>query len=514
MNVPKVTCAMRRPYASDDGHVRRTLIALVVTLSLVAACGGGDDDAAIDELDGTTTTEADDGEATTTTAEADEPAADDPLGGFVPEPLEWESCGGGAECATLEVPLDWDDVEGDTIELAVTRIPAADGDPLGAIATNPGGPGASGNEFLLGGGAFVGEVADRFDQLAWDPRGVGDSSPLVCDEDVIDDFVNLDPSPDTPEEVAALDAGAEAVGVGCLEGSGDVLPFVGTESVAKDLEAIHRAYGGPMGYVGFSYGTSIGLTYLSIFGGAMERGIVLDGVVDPTHTQTDLLRGQAVAFESILDGVLAEFDLAAAYDELAAQIEVAPIDARGDELEPADLATGAVFALYAPELHGLLADGITEALRGDGSTLVDLADAYRDIGGFGIYQAVSCTDSTNPVGSEAWTAFEQELTAIAPRIGASVANEMRPCAFWPVPPRPVTGEVVAEGSGPVLVIGTTGDPATPIENSEAVAEMLAEGHLLVFEGEGHVAYGSSPCVQDAVERYLLDGEVPPDGTRC
>lgn len=495
--------------------MRRTVIALALTLSLLVACGGGDDEAADDDEGTTTTTEAEaaEDEATTTTA-ATEPADDDPLGGFVPEPLEWDGCGGGIECATLEVPLDWSDVGGATIELAVTRIPAADGDALGAIATNPGGPGASGNEFLAGGGALVGEVADRFDQVSWDPRGVGESAPLHCDEDVIDDFVNLDPSPDTPEEVAALDAGAEAVGAGCLHGSAELLPFVGTASVARDLEAIHRAYGGPMGYVGFSYGTSIGLTYLSLFGGAMERGIVLDGVVDPTDTQTDLLRGQAIAFESILDGVLADAGLQGAYDQLAAQIEVAPVDARGDELEPADLATGAVFALYAPELHRALADGITEALAGDGSTLVDLANAYRDVAGFGIYQAVSCTDSANPVGSEAWTAFEQELSALAPRIGASVANEMRPCAFWPVPPQPVTGEVVAEGSGPVLVIGTTGDPATPVENSEAVAAMLADGHLLVFDGEGHVAYGSSACVQDAVARYLLDGEVPDDGARC
>ena len=138
----------------------------------------------------------------------------------------------------------------------------------------------------------------------------------------------------------------------------------------------------------------------------------------------------------------------------------------------------------------------------------------RDISGFGIYQAVSCTDSAVPVGSEAWTAFEEELAALAPRIGSSVANEMRPCAFWPVPPRPITGAVVAEGSGPVLVIGTTGDPATPLANSEAVAATLADGHLLVFDGEGHTAYGSSRCVQDAVAAYLVAGVVPEDGARC
>lgn len=486
---------------------------MTIVSLLLAACGGGDGEDAADGEGTTTTTEARDDEGTTTTAEADAAPADDPLNGFVPDPLEWDGCGRGVECATLVVPLDWDDPEGDTIELAVTRIPAADGDPLGAIATNPGGPGGSGNEFLVG-GVFTDDLADRFDQLSWDPRGVGDSTPIECDEDVIDDFVRLDPDPDTPEEAAALDAGAEAVGASCEQGSGDELPFVGTGSVARDLEAIHRAYGGEMGYVGFSYGTSIGLTYLDLFGDAMERGVVLDGVVDPTLTQTDLLRGQAVAFESILDGVLTEAGAAADYDALAAQVEVAPIPAGGDELTPSDVATGAVYALYAEELHAVLIDGIAEALAGDGSTIVDLANAYRDSGGFGIYQAVSCTDSANPVGGEAWTAFADELEAIAPRVGPSVANEMRPCAFWPAPPVPITGEVVAEGSGPVLVIGTTGDPATPVENAERVAATLADGHLLVFEGEGHTAYFSSACVQDAVSAYLLDGDVPDDGARC
>jgi pimeloyl-ACP methyl ester carboxylesterase len=441
--------------------VRRTLLTLALTATLVAGCGGGDEAAGGDSADGdaTTTTGAErdataDEGSTTSVGEA---PPDDPLGGFVPEPLDWDGCGGRTECATLVVPLDWERPDGPTIELAVTRIPAESGEAEGAIATNPGGPGGSGNEFL-GSGVFAEEIAERFDQLSWDPRGVGGSTPLDCDEDVIDDFVRLDPDPDTPEEATALDAGAQAVGTSCAAGSGDLLPYVGTGSVARDLEAIHRAYGGPMGYVGFSYGTSIGLQYLALFGGTMEHGVVLDGVVDPTDSQTELLRGQAVAFESILDGVLEEAGIADDYDALAAQLEVAPIDADGDELVPSDLTTAAIYALYLPELHEVLVDGVAEALDGDGATLIDLAEAYRDSGGFGIYQAVSCTDSANPVGSEAWTAFADELEALAPRTGAGVANEMRPCAFWPVPPRPITGDVVAAGSGPVLVIGTTGHP--------------------------------------------------------
>lgn len=494
--------------------LRRTA-ALAFTVALLAACGGGDDEGA--DADDTTTTQAVDDETTTTTEATDTTEAavdaDDPLNGFVPEPLEFDGCGRDLECATLSVPLDWDDPEGDTIDLAVTRIPASGGDSQGAIATNPGGPGASGNEFIVG-GVFDDSIAEVYDTISWDPRGVGESAPLVCDEAVIEDFVRLDTDPDDAVETAALDEGAQAVGASCEAGSGEELPFVGTASVARDLEAIHRASGEPMGYMGFSYGTSIGLQYLNLFPDGMELGVVLDGVVDPTDTQTDLLRGQAVAFESILDGVLTEAGVAADYDAVAAAVEVAPIPAGTDELRPGDVSTAGIFALYDESLHQPLIDGIADALAGDGSGLLDMANGYRDFGGFGIYQAVSCLDSVNPTGSEAWTAFSDELEAIAPRTGPAVANEMRPCAFWPVPPESIVGPVVAEGSGPVLVIGTTGDPATPIENSESVAATLANGHLIVFDGEGHTAYFTSQCVADAVADYFLDGTVPEDGLTC
>lgn len=490
--------------------MRRLPPALLAAALVLGACSDDPDDGTADAASATTTTTANDGAAPPTTPTS--LPADDALGGFTPEPLAWSGCGGDLECATLAVPLDWNDVGGPTIDLAVTRIPARGDDPIGAIATNPGGPGASGNTFI-GGGVFSDDLTERFDTLSWDPRGVGGSAPLHCDQAAIDEFVRLDTEPDTPAEAAALDEGATAVAQSCEAGSGDLLPHVGTASVARDLEAIRRAYGRPMAYVGFSYGTSIGLQHLRLFPGTM-LGVVLDGVVDPTDTQTDLLRGQAAAFESILDEVLQSAGAADDYDRLAAQLEQAPLDADGEDVGPGDLATAALYALYDESLHRSLVRALDAAEEGDGGPILDLADAYRSVAGFGLYQAVSCTDSVNPTGSAAWTAFAEELAALAPRTGAAVANEMRPCAFWPVPPDPVVGPVAAEGSGPVLVIGTTGDPATPVAQAEAVAEMLADGHLVVFDGAGHTAYFSSACVQEIVAGYLLDGEVPADGTRC
>jgi pimeloyl-ACP methyl ester carboxylesterase len=493
---------------------RRTAAALLVATALLAACGGDDEEA--DAPPSSTTTATTEPSPTTTA-----PPTADALNGFEPAPLEWESCGGGLECADLAVPLDWDDPTGPTIDLAVARIPATGDDPLGAIATNPGGPGASGIEFLQG-GVFAEPLSERFDTLSWDPRGVGGSAPLGCDGAEVDEFVRLDSDPDDAAEAAALDAGAQAVADACGAAAADLLPHVGTGSVVRDLEAIRRAYGDDMAYMGFSYGTAIGLEYLELLPDAMP--VVLDGVVDPTHALTDLLRGQAEAFDRVVGDVFASCPAGqegcpdggaeAAYDELAAEVEEAPIPAGDDELGPSDLTTAALLSSYDESLWEPFVSGLAAAQDGDGSALLELADLYRGLGAFDLYQAVECLDSEHPVGGAEWAAFAAELEAISPRFGAAVANEMLPCAFWPVPPDPVIGPVAAEGSGPVVVIGTTGDAATPLAQAERVADGLADGRLVVYEGEGHTAYLSSPCVQDVVAAFLLDGTAPADGTTC
>jgi pimeloyl-ACP methyl ester carboxylesterase len=490
--------------------VRRALACCLVAAALVS-CGDDDDDDGAAR--GTTTTTT--GTTTTTAAPTSTTlAADDPLGGFVPAPVEWEGCGGGDQCGVLEVPLDWADPTGPTIELALLRHPA--GDPerrVGILTTNPGGPGASGIEFAAGGGPFAGTaLGERFDVVGWDPRGVGGSAPLACDGDVDEAFLRLDSDPDDPAEQAALDAAAAEFAAGCGEAFGELLPHVGTDQVAFDLEAIRRSLGQPMAYVGFSYGTFIGLRYAELFPSG-ARSIVLDGVVDPTDSLTDLLRAQVAAFDDVVAEALG--DRADEWDRLAAEVEVEPVptdDGRG--LGPADLATGTGLAGYDEEYWEYLREGVDDALDGDGSLLLAMADAYRDLGSYAAYQAVSCVDSENPRGSEAWAAFAAELEGVSPRLGAGFANEMLPCAFWPVPSRPVIGPVRAEGSPPILVIGTTGDPATPVAQAEAVAAGLADGHLLVYDGEGHVAIGRDDCVDDVVEAYLLDGVLPADGARC
>ena len=492
-------------------RARATSFVLVVVL-VVTACAG--DDAATPEpttTDAPTTATAPDEERPTVEPEA---PAEDLLGGFVPAPIDFESCRNGRECGTLAVPVDWSEPAGPTLDLLVARVPATDPDErIGVLATNPGGPGASGVDFVRGGGRFGGtELAARFDIVSWDPRGVDGSAGLSCDDDVADGFLRLDSDPDDAAEQATLDAGAAEYAESCAAEHGELLPHVGTDDTAYDLEAIRRSLGQPLAYVGFSYGTFIGLRYAELFPEG-AAAIVLDGVVDPTDALTDLLRAQTEAFEVVLTEALD--DLADEWDEVAAAVEREPLEtADGRGLGPADLATGTFFAGYDPSLWDVLQRGISDAVDGDGSILLEMADQYRSLGSYALYQAVSCLDSEHPVGGEAWAAFSDELEAISPRFGASIANEMLPCAFWPVPPDPVNGPVRAEGSPPILVVGTTGDPATPVEQAERVAEQLADGHLLVLEAEGHVAFGRSGCIVEAVERYVIDGELPREGARC
>lgn len=451
-----------------------------------------------------------------------------------PATLDWRSCDGDGQrrapgarqCATLPVPLDWADPSGPSIDLALARIPATGGpaERLGSVVTDPGGPGGSGVEFVAS-SPFDGTVARRFDQVGWDPRGVGGSSPITCAGDSARRFLEADPDPDTPDEQAHLEELARQVSADCAADA-PVLAHISTVDVARDLEAIRRALGDePLNYVGFSYGTQIGQTYAQMYPTRI-RTMVLDGVVDPSLSFTDFLMGQIDGFDAAFDreasacvraGATAcgVADLAAAYDELHARVEATPVPAgRGRTLGPADLAVAATYVGYGSDGWRRLGPALRRGLTGDGSALVALADSYHDLGGYAAYAGVVCSDTPPPPDAAAWKAFADAARARSPRFGGSVANELLPCATWPVKatgaPRPVT----APGAPPIVVVGNTGDPATPLANATAVAGRLGSGRLVTADISGHTAYGSDACVTDLVDRYIVDRTAPADGTTC
>ncbi len=449
--------------------------------------------------------------------------------GWEPQPLAWSPCRSAAhaQCATLAVPLDWSEPDGTQIELALARLPATRpaSQRLGTVVVNPGGPGGSGVRFVQS-NPLSPDVAGRFDQVGWDPRGVGDSTAVTCAEDSARAFLEADPDPDTPAEQSDLDARAEAVARDC-DDDVDLLAHVGTRNVARDLEAIRRALGeGPLNYMGFSYGTQIGQYYAEMFPDQV-RAMVLDGVVDPSLTFTEFLDGQTDGFDSSFrrsaDACRSAGprrcgldDLAVAYDEVHARVEASPIRARSgrQRVGPADLAVAAISVAYRDDGWRELGPALADALDGDATALAELADRYHDLGGYGSYAGVVCTDTPPPATPADWRRFADEARVRSPRFGGSVANELLPCATWPVRSGAIPAPITAPGAPPILVIGNTGDPATPIANARAVAAALDSGVLITVERSGHTAYGADGCATKIVDRYLTELTTPADPSTC
>lgn len=443
---------------------------------------------------------------------------------WTPPPLSWTDCDlpRGGRCATLAVPLDWDDPDGETIDLAIGRIPA-DGEAIGPLALNPGGPGASGLG-LLSYDPVSPEVAARFDLVSWDPRGVGGSEGLRCG-DGVDALLDADSDPDSAAEQAELDTAAAAVAQECGASDGALLAHLGTDDVARDLEAIRRALGdAPLDFLGFSYGTRIGQTYATFFPDRV-RTMVLDGVVDPALGYEQTLIEQAVAFEDSFERSAAACaeagpatcgvdDLAVAYERVLAAVEEDPVRGGDQPVGPSAVAIAAIVTAYAPDGWLALGPALAAALDGDGGPMWDLAASYYDLSGYTSYAAVVCIDTPPPSGVAAYREFAARADGASARFGAAAANELAPCATWPAAPVGAPAPLRAVGAPPILVVGNTGDPATPYDNAVAVADALESGVLVTARIDGHTAYGTEPCVTRLVDAYLLDLEVPDDGTVC
>jgi pimeloyl-ACP methyl ester carboxylesterase len=452
-----------------------------------------------------------------------EPTSSAPTEGTTPGPVPvpevaWSSCG-TAECATVAVPLDHDDPAGATIDLAVLRLPAR-GDRIGALFVNFGGPGSA-TVGLLPSFPVPDQVRDRFDIVAMDPRGVGGSAPLACGLDPAE-LYSVDPTVDDDADADALVEVSEAYAAGCAEDRAELLAHVGTRSVARDLDLIRAGMGDErIDYLGYSYGTAIGQAYAELFPDRV-RTMVLDGLIDPAPDGIDVAVQQARGFETALARWGAGCDdrpsctlddPVAAVDEVLARAE-SGIPAGGDELGPGEAAIGLAMPLYDVALWPALDRAVGGALDGDGAGMLDLAQQYLRLVDFSAYFAVSCLDSAWPDSPAEHLAAAERAAADSPRFGEAIVNDYLRCAVWPAEPDPL-GPVTAPGSPPILVVSTTGDPATPHANAVAVADRLAAGVLVTHEGDGHtIVFQGDGCIDDLVVAYLIDEAVPPAGSRC
>ena len=506
------------------------LVVPLLALSLVAAgCSGGDDPVVAPTPSPTATATTASPSATPTASASAAPAR------FA----AWKGCGDdGFQCTTLTVPLDAADPSKGTVALAVTRKRATDqATRIGSLVINPGGPGSSAVGYLQA--AWTGvpaPVRARFDLVAFDPRGVGGSAPVRCGTTAeLDRYFSLDPTPDDDAELQAYVQGNQALDAGCVKRSARVLPYVSTREAADDLDRVREALGDErLTYLGYSYGTAIGATYLERHP-TKVRAMVLDGALDPTLTWDRLLEGQSKGFDLALGAFMADCertrcawrrevkgDLLQAFDALAARLERASIPGSGGRrVGPAEFSLGAGYGLYSKNLWPTLASALVQAQRGRGAEILEMNDRYLDRTPEGYENvleanvAVNCIDRPWPSETEAYTALAERVRPAAPRFGPAIALSGLSCAAWPVPEVLEPREVTGTGAPAVVVIGTTRDPATPYEWSVALAGQLDEGVLLINEGDGHTVYraGAKACIRERVDAYLLTGE-PPSPARC
>ena len=454
----------------------------------------------------------------------------EPGGADVPpvldEPLVQYDCGQEYLCATLEVPFDHDDPGGPTVELNVGVLPAGDPDRrIGYLLVNPGGPGGGMAGFLDAGAGLSDRLLDRFDVVGWDPRGVGGSVPSDCWAEARDLYL-LDAVPDSPAEQAALDAAARTLAEACVAGLGDAVGHIGTIDTVRDMDAIRRALGAErISYLGYSYGTLLGLLYADMFG-AHLRAAVLDGVVDPSLTGAELAVGQMVGFTRAFDDMFAwcatdpecpfTGDPAKTWDRLLRQVDAEPLrdDAGVVTLGPARATLAVVMASYASELWPLFFAAFAEAVDGDGELLGLIGEFYLDSADLGASVSIACTDLGAVTRAEL-DALTAELVEVAGDFGRASMLSGLPCEHWPVAAGTLpTGAVAAPAAPPILVLGNRGDNATPYEWAVSVADQLDSGVLVSYDGNEHTSYGYSECVDRTVDDYLVDLTVPPAPVDC
>jgi len=525
---------------------RRAAVAgtLAILLSTVACTGDGADQSAGSASSDEKAAAPPSGDTSAADEQPDDPALGRGAGlrRFRHQDVEWTRCGGSLECATVVVPLDYSDLDGDTVELAVNRLPAAGaGDRIGSLLVNPGGPGASGVGFVeQGASTLFAELNTSYDIVGFDPRGVGASEPVDClDTAGVDRLLASDPDPDTPAEVASTAEFYRRFGLACQRATGDLLPHLSTATVARDLDVLRAVVGDErLNYLGFSYGTLVGAIYAELFPDAVGR-MVLDGAVDPSLGSRAAALSQAGGFQTALEAYAADCvtkpgcplgtDVDAGLREVRALLD--GLDARPLPTDDPDRPLTEGLALYGiayPLYAESLWPGLTLALQGaldtgDGRQLLLLADLYADRSDTGyrnnktqVIYAVNCLDDPSNASASDVRASLDEFEQAAPTLGQAFAWGPLACAQWPVKPaEPLPDIVDADGAPPIVVVGTTRDPATPYAQAQALADDLESGVLLTRDGDGHTAYGQgNACINASVEAYLLKGTVPADGTTC
>jgi pimeloyl-ACP methyl ester carboxylesterase len=461
------------------------------------------------------------------------------LSRFYEQKVSWSGCHDGDECATMKVPLDYAHPGRRSITLSLLKVPARDQQhKVGSLVVNPGGPGGSGVDYAVNASSYFGdELLRSFDIVGFDPRGVGRSTPIDCLTDSqLDRFVATDPDPDTTAEIKASDKLLEQLGDGCVDKSGKLAAHVSTLEAAKDMDVLRAVLGeDKLTYFGASYGTFLGATYADQFPKRVGR-MVLDGALDPALTTLKLNLVQAHGFEVALRAYVGHCVdqggcfLGSSVDagtkrirQFLDDVEKKPLPGSGGRQLTAGNAVLGIWApLYNKSYWGYLDTALKQAFGGNGATLMQLSDAYTSRGPNGYLDnslealyAVNCLDHDDAIPSLQVPKYIPRFEKASPTFGAIFAFGLSSCSTWPIHTGRVPEPIHARGAAPIMVIGTTRDPATPLEWAQALAKELDSGVLVKRDGDGHTGYhAGNQCVDSTVESYLVSGKVPKGEVDC
>ena len=458
---------------------------------------------------------------------------------FIVNPIVWTACDGSTnpevECGNIEVPFDYADPEQGSFVLYVKKHNAASpADRIGSMMVNPGGPGFGGSSLADDAQYYFSQdLIDHFDIIAWDPRGTGESTPAVDCVDTFDEYFGLDSPPETPEEKQALIDASQAFNDKCAENSGTILPYISTQASAQDINSLRLALGEEkVSFFGFSYGSELGTTWATMFPETV-RAIVVDGAVDPNASSTEEGMNQAKGFEGQLATFLKQCSekttcafhnggkAEAAFDQLVLDIDTTPLEVSKDRTPVTQgvLFTAVAQAMYSDYYWPQLSEALSEAQNGDGKGILQLYDDYyqrKDDGTYGneleAFLAISCLDDPGASSVEDVDSHIEDFIAAAPRLGGNFAYGYS-CALWPVKQASKV-TITGKGAGPIVVVGTTGDPATPLDSTRKMALGLEQGILIVVDANQHTGYGANNCVVKAVDDYLIKLTVPANETTC
>jgi pimeloyl-ACP methyl ester carboxylesterase len=448
--------------------------------------------------------------------------------------LSWHGCDHRFECATLQVPVSYSDRHGEQIPISVVRLASTRPNPIGDIVFNPGGPGASGVQFLEAASSIVpASLRARFNLVSFDPRGDGSSKPLRCLTSAgIRNWIGVNPAPTTKREIDSVVRTDKAFVRGCLRhASRAFIRSMSTANTARDMDHLRAALGeSKLTYYGLSYGTYLGTVYAEMFPKRV-RAMVLDGAVDPTLDTKTLDAEQAAGFETDLHQFFTwcardplcrtEFSTnpAQAYAALMARFKRGLVLRSHVNYGVALL--GVIAALYSKQTWPFLGEALGAAEGGDGTDLARAAYSYAGQNLDGSFSnilsaniATSCLDHPVPTTVRAYEALASELGKSAPDFGAAAAWGSLPCVFWPAKAQARPAPAHAPGAPPILVIGSTGDPATPYAWAKGLASQLPRATLLTRTGPGHTAYRASSCIRRWADRYLQTLRMPSAGTVC